>query len=477
MAAFVGLDIGTSGTKALAIGERGQVLAGAERSHPTRRPQAGFCEQDPEDWVRSASQALRELAAEPAAGLAVAGQMHGLVLLDGRGRVLRPAILWNDGRAAVQRREIEELVGVPRLLSLVANRPTPGLTAPSLLWVRKHEPELWKRVRKLMLPKDYVRWQIAGGDPVTDVSDASGTLLFDVRRRRWSVEVLAGLGLSRSSLPEVAESCERVHGAGDPPVAAGAGDQAAAALGVGLRADGPIGISVGTSGVLAALRSTPPGARIDGRLQELCACSPHTWQTMGVTLAAGGSLAWWRSCCGGAPTDVLLAEAGQWPPGCEGLTFLPYLSGERAPHHDERIRGAFAGLAAHHDRGALTRAVIEGVACSLADVLGLIQQSHATGPARISGGLARSRLVREIIASVTGLTLELTSVLDSTAYGAALLAGVAAQAFVDVDEAAAIPGGGDVTEPVSAHQDAYGALLDRYRGLYGRLATRTDDPV
>jgi xylulokinase len=471
MTAFVGLDVGTSGTKALVMDRRGRVLACAERSHETTHPQPGFSEQDPEDWVRSAMQALHDLGEARPAGLACSGQMHGLVLLDGRGSVLRPAILWNDGRAAAQRAEIEELVGTSRLLSLVANRPMPGFTAPSLLWVRGHEPEIWEQVRKLMLPKDYVRWRIMGGDPVTDVSDASGTLLFDVRRRRWSAEVLDALELDHTLLPDVVECVAGVGASSDSTaVVAGAGDQAAAALGVGLQANGPIGISVGTSGVLAQLRSTPPAAEVDGRLQELCAYSSEMWQTMGVTLAAGGSLAWWQGCCGEVSTELLLAEAEAWPPGCEGLTFLPYISGERAPHHDERIRGSFAGLAAHHDRGALTRAVIEGVACSLADVLGLMQSSRLTATARLSGGLAKSRLVREIIASVTGLTLELTGVLDSAAYGAALLAGVAAHEFADVHEAAAIPDGFEVTEPVCADRDAYVELRARYRGLSGELA-------
>lgn len=470
MTAFVGLDVGTSGTKALAIDRRGRVLACAERSHATQRPQPGFSEQDPEDWVGSATQALHDLGEARPAGLACSGQMHGLVLLDGRGRVLRPAILWNDGRAAAQRAEIEELVGTSRLLSLVANRPMPGFTAPSLLWVRRHEPEIWEQVRMVMLPKDYVRWRLVGGDTVTDVSDASGTLLFDVRRRRWSTEVLDALELDQALLPDVAECVTGVRASRErTSVVAGAGDQTAAALGVGLQASGPIGISVGTSGVLAELRSTPPAAKVDGRLQELCAYSSEMWQTMGVTLAAGGSLAWWQRCCGEASTETLLAEAEAWPPGCEGLTFLPYISGERAPNHDERIRGSFAGLAAHHDRGALTRAVIEGVACSLAGVLGLMQSAHLTRTARLSGGLAKSRLVREIIASVTELTLELTGVLDSAAYGAALLAGVAAHEFADVHEAAAIPGGFEVTEPVSVHRDAYVELRARYGQLYDML--------
>jgi xylulokinase len=472
MELFVGVDVGTSGTKVVAIDRSGHALARAGASHASHHPRPGFSEQDPEDWVRSATRALAEIGEEPSAGLAFTGQMHGLVLLDGRGRVLRPAILWNDGRSAAERKQIETSIGAARLLDLVANLPIPGFTASSLLWVRNHESEIWSRVRRLMLPKDYVRWRIAGGDSITDVSDASGTLLFDVRRRRWSEEVLDLLDLTPSWLPEAAESAARVTGKGDrTAVAVGAGDQVAAALGVGLRADGPIGISLGTSGVLARLRAAPPSTDSKGTLQELCAYSPDTWQTMGVTLAAGGSLAWWQRCCGGVDTEVLLAEASGWPAGCEGLTFQPYLSGERAPHNDERLRGSFTGLAAHHDRGALTRAVIEGIACSLADVLDLIRPTPGPGLARISGGLARSRLVREIVASATGMSLELMTVADSAAYGAALMAGVAAGAFADCDEAAAVCAPIAATDPIAADLDAYGEVLDRYRGLHRRLST------
>lgn len=476
MERFVGVDVGTSGTKVVAIDREGKQLARAKAPHASQRPRPGFSEQDPEDWVQSATRALREIGAAPWTGLAFTGQMHGLVLLDGQGRVLRPAVLWNDGRSAAEREQIEARIGAARLLDLVANLPIPGFTASSLLWVRNHEPEVWGKVRRLMLPKDYVRWRIAGGEPVTDLSDASGTLLFDVRRRCWSEEVVAQLGIERSWLPEAVESTATVSEQGDrTAVAAGAGDQVAAALGVGLVAGGPLGISLGTSGVLAQLRAEPP-AESDGKLQQLCAYSPGTWQRMGVTLAAGGSLAWWQRCCGGADTDVLLAEADGLPAGGDGLAFQPYLSGERAPYNDETLRGSFTGLAAHHDRGALTRAVVEGIACSLADVLDLIRPTAGAGSARISGGLAENRLVREIVASVTGVSLELMTAADSTAYGAALLAGVGAGAFGDCDQAAALCAPVGVTDPVDADRGAYAELLDRYRRLHARLST-SPDPV
>jgi xylulokinase len=364
---------------------------------------------------------------------------------------------------------IEEQLGREGLLHLVANVPMPGFTAPSLLWVRDHEPEVWKQVRRVMLPKDYVRWRAVGGESVTDVSDASGTLLFDVRQRRWSTSIIDRLGLEPSWLPEAVEAVERVGWTpGGTPVAAGAGDQAAAALGMGLQPDGAIGVSLGTSGVLAKLRSTPPTADTDGRLQELCGYSAGTWQTMGVTLSAGGSLAWWQRCCREADLQILLGEAAGWPPGCDGLTFLPYLSGERAPHLDEEIRGSFTGLAAHHDRGAMTRAVVEGVACSLSDVLALLQPGHLEHPARLTGGLARSPLISEILSSTLGCVLEHTVVDEGAAYGAALLAGVAAGVLEDVAEVSELPRVAKRTEPDASLEDTYRQLRERFRNLYPR---------
>jgi xylulokinase len=473
MTPLVGVDIGTSATKVLAINRHGRVVRKAECPYRTVQPRPGFSEQDPEDWVQAASQALSDIATSRPAGLAFTGQMHGLVLLDGHGRLLRPAILWNDNRAAAERRLVEERIGLRRLLELVGNRPMPGFTAPSLLWVREHETEIWRQIRQMMTPKDYVRWRLVGGDPLTDVSDASGTLLFDVRARKWSAELIDELELERDWLPDVVESPERVGSTLEgTPVAAGAGDQAAGALGAGLRPNGPIGVAVGTSGVITQLRTTPPGTDINGRLQEICGCAVDVWQTMGVTLSAGGSLAWWQRCSGSASMQTLLAEASAWPAGCDGLTFLPYLSGERAPHLDESVRGSFTGLSAHHDRGAMTRAVLEGIACSLADVLTLIRPDGPAGRARLSGGVAQSTLISEILASTLGLALEHTLVKDAAAYGAALLAGVAAGVFADMQEAAGLPQVSSVTEPDPSHTARYLELHEHYRSLY-RAPTRT----
>jgi xylulokinase len=469
MTPFVGIDIGTSGTKVLAVDQNGRVVGGGEHSHQTSHPQPGFSEQDPEQWISSARAALGQLGTVRPAGIAVTGQMHGLVLLDSHDRLLRPAILWNDGRAASQRRWIEDRVGVARLLELAANRAMPGFTASSLLWVREHEPETFRRVRRLMLPKDYVRWRLYGGDPVTDASDASGTLLFDVRRRAWSAPLVDELELDPSLLPEVVESAQRVAVTADgTPVAAGAGDQTAAALGIGLRPDGPIGVALGTSGVLTSLSTKPPSEAITGHLQELASCGDRVWQTMGVTLAAGGSVAWWQQVSGEEQLPTLLNEASAWPVGSEGVTFLPYLSGERAPHLDEELRGSFSGLSAGHDRGALTRAVIEGVACSLADVLALLNEHDGRrhDRARVTGGLARSELVSGVVASALGLVLEHTEVEHGTSYGAALLAGITAGAFATLEEAAALPRVTRVTEPAAAEAGRYEQLRQRFRSLY-----------
>lgn len=469
---FVGIDVGTSGTKALAIDREGRVVGRGECSHQTIRARPGYSEQDPDVWVRAAEAALGSLSTGNAAGWALTGQMHGLVLLDAQQRVLRPAILWNDGRAGAERRAIEERIGRTRVLDFVANRSLPGFTASSLLWVREHEPALWSRVRMILMPKDYVRWRLVGGIPATDVSDASGTLLFDVRNRRWSSEMLDELEIDPSLLPEVMESADPVGKAANGAlVAAGAGDQAAAALGAGLRPDGQIGVTLGTSGVVMRLTSTAPAEDIEGQLQELCGYGEDVWQRMGVTLSAGGALAWWQRCSGGDPLPALLAEAEAWPIGCDGLTFLPYLSGERAPYLDGDIRGAFHGLSDHHDRGAMTRAVVEGVACSLAEVLKVVAPTlDGTERARVSGGLGQSPLIGKIVASILGLPLEHSDVDDATSYGAALLAGVVSGGFDDLREAATVPRVTGVTQPD-------GPEVGRYRDLYERFERLHADAV
>jgi xylulokinase len=419
---LVGLDVGTTAVKGVAIDEAGHVLATASADYPLARPQPGWSEQDPEDWWRAATDVLSRLPAGP---IGLSGQMHGLVVLDAEQRVLRPAILWNDQRTAAECAEIEERLGLARLLELTGNRALTGFTAPKLLWLRRHEPELYGRIRHVLLPKDYVRFRLTG-ELAVDVADASGTLLFDVRRRCWSAEVCAALEIPLEWLPPVHESTE----------IAGAGDQAAAALGVGIARPGPVSVVLGTSGVVFAALPTYEHDS-EGRLHAFCHAVPETWHTMGVMLSAAGSAAWLRDVLAAGLTE-LEAEAAQWSPGSEGLLFAPYLAGERTPHPDPDARGAFVGLSVHHDRGALWRAMLEGVAYGLRDSLELLRDLGARPESgRVSGGGARSALWLEILASVLGLPLETTESEEGSAFGAALLAGVRNGVFVDADDAVA----------------------------------------
>jgi xylulokinase len=462
---LVGLDVGTTGVKALALSADGVVTGRAEEEYPLSTPRPGWAEQDPDDWVRAAEVALSQLGGgERSVGLS--GQMHGLVVLDSEQRVLRPAILWNDQRTAAECAEIEERIGLGRLIELTGNRALPGFTAPKLLWLRRHEPEVYARIEHVLLPKDYVRLRLTG-ERATDAADASGTLLFDVSRRRWSEEVLDALDIPVAWLPAAYESP-------DVPAAPGAGDQAAAALGVGVDRPGPLSVVLGTSGVVFAAL---PGFAADpqARVHAFCHAVPGRWHAMGVMLSAAGSLRWVRDVLGGT-YEELMAEAERWPPGVEGLTFLPYLQGERTPHADPNARGAFVGLTLRHDRGALVRAVLEGVAYGLRDSLELLRGLGVEADVgRASGGGARSDLWLRIAATVFDLPLERPVVEEGSAYGAALLAGVAAGTFSDVHEAveACVRTTGRV-EPEPSWREAYEAGYARFRALYPALRPLED---
>ena len=470
MTLVAGLDVGTTGVKAIAITPDGEVVARAERSYPLSTPQPGYAEQDPEDWWRASEEALSELGGGIVA-IGLSGQMHGLVALDAEDRVVRPAILWNDQRTGAECAEIEERVGLPRLLDLTGNRALPGFTAPKLLWLRRHEPDSYRRIRRILLPKDYVRWRLTG-EHATDVADASGTLLLDVAARRWSGEVLDALEIPPDWLPEVLES-PSVSGvtADRIPVAAGAGDCAAAGLGVGVDRPGPVSVVLGTSGVVfAALPAYRPDDQ--GRAHVFCHAVPGMWHAMGVMLSAAGSLQWLRDVI--APEvsfEALDGEAARWQPGAEGLLFLPYLQGERTPHADPDARGAFSGLQLRHDRGALVRAVLEGVAFGLRDSLDVVRSlGIEVSSARASGGGARSELWLRICASVLDLPIERTVVEEGSAFGAALLGGVGGGVFADVHEAVAgAVRTKDLVEPDPAWREAYGELRSRYRALYPAL--------
>jgi len=465
MGTVVGIDVGTSAVKAIAVGEDGTVLARREISYPLSTPRPGWSEQDPEDWWRATEQALDGLVDGEISGIGLSGQMHGLVTLDASDSVIRPAILWNDQRTQAECDEIEARVGLDRLIALTGNRALTGFTAPKLLWLRKHEPDAYARIAHALLPKDYVRLRLTG-ERAIDVADASGTLLLDVARRRWSSEVVDALELDPSWLPTVLES-PAVSGmtSGGVPVAAGAGDQAAGALGVGVDRPGPLSVVLGTSGVVfAALPAY--AADPQARVHAFCHAVPDTWHQMGVMLSAAGSLAWLRGVVGG-DFGELVGEAAAWEPGVEGLTFLPYLTGERTPHADADARGSFTGLSVRHDRGALVRAVLEGVACGLRDSFDLVGGGSL---GRASGGGARSDLWLSIVASVLELPLERVAVEEGAAYGAALLGGVAGGVWSDVGEAVAacVRTHGRV-EPVAEWIEPYRELLARYRALYPAL--------
>jgi xylulokinase len=453
---LVGLDVGTTGVKAVAISPEGDVLATDEESYPLSTPRPGWAEQDPDDWWRAAQAVLTRLPFEEIR-LGLSGQMHGLVCLDEHDRVLRPAILWNDQRTGEECAEIERRVGLERLIELTGNRALTGFTAPKLLWLRRHEPDVFAATRRILLPKDYVLLRLAGEHGI-DAADASGTLLFDVRRRRWSDEVVEALEIPPEWLPPVAEST--VHG--------GAGDQQAAALGVGVVEPGVLSVVLGTSGVvLAAL----PEYRADpqARVHVFCHAVPGVWEAMGVMLSAAGALRWFRDTLApGTSFEQLVAEAQEWPAGSEGLTFLPYLSGERTPHADPSARAMFEGLTLRHGRGGLVRAVLEGVAYGLRDSLELLRGLGVDARVgRASGGGARSRLWLEIVASALGVPLELTEVEEGSAYGAALLAGVSNSVFADARDAVSrCVRVRDRIEPNEAWARVYDEGYARYRALY-----------
>ncbi len=475
---LVGIDVGTTAVKGLAIDRSGDVLARAEASYPLSTPRPGWAEQNPADWWKAAEGVLRELQASAAspAGIGLSGQMHGLVVLDADDEVLRPAILWNDQRTGPECAEIERTVGLERLIELTGNRALPGFTAPKLLWLRRHEPDVYARIARVLLPKDYVRLRLTG-QHATDVSDASGTLLLDVAHRRWSDELLETLDLDPAWLPPALESPALSGETADGvPVAAGAGDQAAGAVGVGVDRRGPVSVVMGTSGVVFAALNEFAADR-HARVHAFCHAIPDTWHAMGVMLSAAGSLRWLRDVVdSGADYDSLVAQAGSWPPGAEGLTFLPYLAGERTPHVDPDARGAFVGLSVRHDRGALVRAVLEGVAFGLRDSLDLVSElGGQPGLGRVSGGGARSDLWLRIVASALELPLQRVAVDEGAAFGAALLAGVAAGVFSDVHEAvAATVRLGDTIEPVPEWVEVYDEQRQRYRALYPALEAVAD---
>jgi xylulokinase len=484
MATLIGVDVGTSGTRALAVTVDGELVAEVTRPHELLTPQPGWTEQDPEQWWQATKAVLAEVAAAAGGdvvGLGLTGQMHGSVFLDAADAVIRPALLWNDQRTARECDEITERVGAERLLEIAGNPALTGFQAPKILWLARAEPDAFARVASVLLPKDYVRLQLTG-ERATDASDASGTLLLDVRARDWSGAILDALEIPREWLPAVHEGPE-VTGAlrdeladelGLPrglPVAAGGGDNAAAAVGVGVVREGAVSTSIGTSGVLFAHRDAfAPDP--SGRVHAFCHAVPGAFHLMAVTLSAGGSLSWWRERLGGgADFDTLVGEAAAVEPGAEDLLFLPYLTGERTPHLDPHARGAFVGLTVRHGRGHLTRAVMEGVAFSLRDGLEIMRGlGTPDDDMRAVGGGARSPLWMQLQADVYGRPIRRTVIDEGPAYGAALLGGVAAGVFADVQEASArVRLRSEVTEPDSERARRYDELHEVYASLYPAL--------
>jgi xylulokinase len=472
-----GLDVGTTSVKGLALDTNdGRVVASAEQGYPFDTPRPGWAEQDPELWWQATQEVLAALGAaaggDGLGGIGLSGQMHGLVALDSSDSVLRPALLWNDQRTAAEAAEIEErLGGLEALVRATGNRSVTGFTAPKLLWMARNEPDVYSRVAHVLLPKDYVRLRLCG-EHATDVTDASGTLWFDVGVRHWSERVTSVLEVDPAWLPRAEESGVVTGTTPEGiPVAAGAGDQGAGALGVGVdRAGGPLSVVLGTSGVVLSALSAY-AAEPEGRVQASCHALPGAWFGMGVILSAAGSLRWLRDVTGDVPFGGLDSEAERWPPGAEGLTFLPYLTGERTPHFDSDARGAFAGLTVRHDRGALARAVLEGVAFGMRDALDLVAGLGGQASAgRVSGGGAKSDLWMRILASVLELPLERVAVDEGAAYGAALLGGVAGGAWSSPEEAveACVRVRGTV-EPNPDWVEPYRDALERFRALYPAL--------
>ena len=399
MTVAVGLDVGTTGVKALAVTPSGDIAAQAEHGYPLSTPHPGWSEQDPEDWWRAAETALAEVSAgHEVVGIGLSGQMHGLVALDDGDRPLRPAILWNDQRTGAECEAIEAQVGLERLIELTGNRALPGFTAPKLLWLRHHEPDSYARISRICLPKDYVRLRLTGSWAI-DVADASGTLLFDVAGRGWSRRSRRRARDPRAVAPARSRVTGRLRRDGDRHPGRG-GRRRSTVRGTrgGDHGPGPASLVLGTSGVVFAAL---PEYRTDqrARVHVFCHAVPGAWEAMGVMLSAAGSLQWLHDTIApDVPFDSLLADAERWAPGVEGLLFLPYLQGERTPHADPDARGAFTGLQLRHDRGALVRAVLEGVAFGLRDSLDLLRDLGVeVTSARVSGGGARSQsLARDL---------------------------------------------------------------------------------
>jgi len=483
---FLGVDVGTGGTRAVLVDRAGRVVASCASEHaPIRSEHIGWAEQEPEDWWRAAREAIAgAMAASGLAGaeieaVGLTGQMHGCVMLDADGNVLRPALIWCDQRTQHECDWLTEKIGFERLIELTCNPALPNFTLTKLLWVRKHQPEIFSKIAHVLCPKDYVRYRMTG-ELAMDMQEASGTLLLDVTHRRWSREVADAAGIPMAWLPRLFEGpeiCARVSdvGAGatglaaGTPVAAGAGDQGAGAVGMGILAPGSVSATIGTSGVVFAATDAPAKDRL-GRLHTFCHAAPGRWHVMGVTNGAGLSLRYFRDTfSSGESYEDLMKLAAEAPAGSAGLMWAPYLFGERTPHLDPKARAAFVGITASHTRTHFVRAVLEGVAFSLRDTLTLFAELGVPVKAiRLGGGGARGPLWRQIQADVYGHPVELLEAEEGGAFGAALLAGTGVGAWVSVEEACAATV--RVKETIAPeHAAAMNVAYEEYRRIYPAL--------
>src|SRR6266498_3862458 len=493
MSYFLGIDTSTTSSKALIIDEQGQVIAVASSPHTLQTLKPLWSEQNPQEWWEAVAASIRSvlekagISGEGIAAVGLTGQMHGLVLLDDMGNVLRPAILWNDQRTQNQCDEIHRIIGKEKFIHITGNVALTGFTAPKILWVKENEPDLFAKAKHVLLPKDYVRYKLTG-EYAMDKADGAGTVLFDLKLRDWSEEVLSALDIPCEWMPKTfegpqftgyltAEAAAYTGLRAGTAVAAGGGDQAAQAVGVGAVELGIVGLTVGTSGVVFA---TTPSALIEpeGRLHAFCHAVPGMWHFMGVMLSAAGSLQWYRDTL--APEvsfDDLLKEAETILAGSEGLQFLPYLSGERTPHPDPLARGAFIGLTLRHSRAHMTRALLEGVAFGLKDSFTLIQNAGLgeIKQVRASGGGTKGALWRQILASALEAELVTVNTSEGAAFGAALLAGVGAGVWENVPSACkpAVKITGS-TSPDPAQSEAYRKAYPLYRELYPALKPSFD---
>lgn len=487
MKTLLGIDLGTSATKTALFDGELNVLASASAEYPLYQPHNGWAEQNPEDWWKAAVDTIRAVlhksgtAADGIAAIGISGQMHGLVMLDGNGEVLRPSIIWCDQRTAAECADITERVGAKRLVEITANPALTGFTASKIIWVKKHQPEIYARCRHILLPKDYLRYKLTG-DFATEVSDASGMQVLDVPGRRWSEEVLGRLDIDPSLLARVYESPEvtgTVSGEASratglsvkTAVVGGAGDNAAAAVGMGVVSEGRAFTTIGTSGVVFAHTDNvtiDPG----GRVHTFCCAVPGAWHMMGVTQAAGLSLKWFREqFCQNLTYDGITALAGEVPIGARRLLYLPYLMGERTPHLDADCRGVFFGLSGMHTKADLLRAVLEGVSYSLRDCVEILRgMGVQTSEMLACGGGGTSAVWRQMLADLFGCPVRTAVSSEGPALGVAILAGVGAGLFKSVPEACnQLLRYNEAQRPSAENTKEYDKYYNLYKSLYPAL--------